>query len=149
MSNFDVLGIGNKNSDTRFKPQPKISITTAELAGQTAGKLFVAIRDTDSNLPNALKLTVNGNPYPVRQNEQWMQTNTAQPTESGDTVLAFDFPMRLVDGVKKPATYKIQFIKGVIRGQTFLEAGKSAEYTLTITGDELPEPKYNQAVDGD
>ena len=149
MSNFDVLGIGLKNSDTRFKPQTKISTTAAELAGQTNGKLFVAIKDQDSNLPNALALIVDGERYPIRQNEQWMQTNTAQPSESGDTVLAFDFPMRLVDGVKKPNTYKIQFIKGVIRGQTFLESGKSAEYTLTITGDDLPEPKYDQAVDGD
>jgi hypothetical protein len=149
MSNFEVLGIGLKNSDTRFKPQKSIKTTTAELAGQTNGKLFVAIRDTDSNLPNALQLIVNGYPVEIRQNERWMQTNSEQPIESGETVLAFDFPMRLVDGVKKPATYAIQFIKGVIRGQTFIESGESAEYTLVITGDELPEPKYDQAVDGD
>lgn len=149
MSNFEVIGIGLKNSDTRFKPQPKISTTTAELAGQTNGKLFVAIKDTDSNLPNALALIVDGEQYDIRENEQWMQTNTAQPSESGDTVLAFDFPMRLVDGVKKPKMYKVQFIKGVIRGEKFIESGKSDEYTLTITGDELPTPKYDQVVDGD
>ena len=149
MSNFEVIGIGLKNSDTRFKPQPKISTTTAELAGQTNGKLFVAIKDTYSNLPNALALIVDGKQYDIRDNEQWMQTNTAQPSESGDTVLAFDFPMRLVDGVKKPKTYKIQFIKGVIRGEKFIESGTSDEYALTITGDELPTPKYDQAVDGD
>ena len=149
MSNFSVLGIGLKNSDTRFKPQQAIETTTAELAGQTNGKLFVAIKDTDSNLPNALALIVDGNPENIRQNKAWMQTNSEQPSESGDTVLAFDFPMRLVDGVAKPKTYEIGFITGTIRDERFIESGRSDPFKLTITSDELPAPKYSQTVDGD
>jgi len=149
MSNFEVLGIGLKNRDiVEIGPKPELETTTAELSGQTNGKLFVAIKDSNPTIPNALKLLVNGMEVAIRENEKWMQTNTEQPTD-GVTSLAFDFPMRFIDGVQKPSTYSIIFVKGVIENELFLEDDESDEYYLTITSDELPEPKYDQAVDGD
>ncbi|MDD2753948.1 MAG: hypothetical protein PHS80_00335 [Methanothrix sp.] len=150
MKNFEVLGIALKNRDIVEKgPKPKLETTTAELAGQTNGKLFVAIKDNNPNIPNALALKVNGFGFAIRENESWMQTNTAQPDKKGVSTLAFDFPMRLVDGVKKPATYKIQFIKGYIENEQFVEDGTFNEYTLTITQDELPTPVYDPITDRD
>jgi hypothetical protein len=150
MSNFEVLGIALKNRDVVEKgPKPELTTTTAELAGQTNGKLFVAIKDNDPKIPNALKLIVDDKEVAVRKNEKWMQTNSEQPNESGIISLAFDFPMRFIDGVVKPARYSIIFVKGTISGEKFLEDGESDEYFLNITQDELPTPVYNQAVDGE
>ncbi|MDD2280255.1 MAG: hypothetical protein PHT23_01300 [Bacteroidales bacterium] len=150
MNNFEILGIALKNRDIVEKgPKSKLETTAAELAGQTNGKLFVAIKDNNPDIPNALALKVNGFGFAIRQNESWMQTNTAQPDKKGVSTLAFDFPMRLVDGVKKPATYKIQFIKGYIENEQFVEDGTFNEYTLIITQDELPTPVYDQKIDGE
>jgi hypothetical protein len=147
--NFEILGIGLNTEQARYKPKPKLETTTAELTGQTNGKLFVAIKDNNPDIPNALALKVNGFGFAIRENQSWMQTNSEQKPDSGNTTLAFDFPMRLVDGVKKPATYKIQFIKGYIENEQFIEDGTFNEYTLTITQDELPTPVYDQKTDGD
>lgn len=150
MSNFDVLGIALKNRDIVEKgPKGELTTTTVELAGNTNGKLFVAIKDNDPAIPNALKLIVDDKEVAIRNNEMWMQTNTEQPDENGVSTLAFDFPMRFIDGVVKPARYSIIFVKGVIEGEKFLEDGESDEYFLNITQDELPEAKYDQKTDGD
>ena len=149
MKNFEILGIGINTEQARFKPKPKLETTTVELAGHSNGKLFVAIKDNNPDVPNALALKVNGFGFAIRENQSWMQTNSEQKPDSGNTTLAFDFPMRLVDGVKKPATYKIQFIKGYIENEQFVEDGTFNEYTLIITQDELPTPVYDQKIDGD
>jgi len=138
MSNFEVMGIGLNTSQARFDPKSELETTAPELAGNTNGKIFVAIKDNNPTIPNALKLLVNGMEVAIKDNEKWIQMNTVQPPESGYSVLPIDFPMRFIDGVAKPLTYSIIFVMGVIENERFLEDDESDEYYLTITSDELP-----------
>jgi len=138
MSNFEVMGIGLNTSQARYDPKPELETTAPELAGQSTGQIFVAIKDNNPTIPNALKMLVNGMEVCIKDNQKWIQTNTAQPPESGHSVLPIDFPMRFIDGVAKPSTYSIIFVMGVIENEKFLEDDESDEYYLTITSDELP-----------
>ncbi|MCK9592335.1 MAG: hypothetical protein M0Q91_10055 [Methanoregula sp.] len=149
MANFRVVGIGKTTQEARLNPAESISITTAELAGQSTGQLFVAIEDNDSTIPNGMGLRVNEKTVCIKDNERWIQTNTVQPPKTGYPVLPFDFPMRLLTGVEKPVTFTLVFDAGVIENEQFLKYGESKEFYLTVTGDELETPVYNQEKDGD
>jgi hypothetical protein len=151
LENFNVIGIGRDVSEARITPKRKLEITTHELSSLTNGKLFVAIKDDDPNVPNALALRVSGMGVNIRNHEKWVQTNSAQPPEYEDefAVIPFDFPMRFVDGVQKPQTYSIVFEAGIIEKEKFIKYGESVEMFLVITSDDLPDTVYDQQIDGD
>ena len=138
MVNFTIQGIGLSTEEARLKPKTALSTTAPELAGKTAGKIFVAIKDFDPNTPNAFSMIFNGKQTKIKDNETFIQTNTATQPATGFKTYAVDIPMRFIDNAKKPITFTIQFELGHIADKKFIPEATSATYTLTITGDDLP-----------
>ena len=145
MTNFTVMGIASTVQNARLNPKGTVSITAPELAGQSNGRLFVAIKDLDPTVPNALSLLFNDKPVCIKSNETYIQTNTEDQPLTGFKVYPFDIPMRFIENQPRPTTYSIQFILGSITNETFTETGRSDIYTLTITSDELP--KFDPTTD--
>jgi hypothetical protein len=137
MTNFKVIGIGVNTESTRFDPKGVISTTTAELAGQTAGKLFVAITDDDPNKPNAFGLIFDGQQVEVMQNEKYMQTNTVSKPKKGYKTYAFEVPMRVISAAQKPSAHSIQFMLGTMVEEKFIPDGESAIFKLVVTSDDI------------
>ena len=139
MTNFIIKGIAPDTENATVNttkpgkgPQSDLTMTKMALVGNSNGKLFLALDDVDPTTPNAIGLLFNGQQVPIRKNEKFMSTNTADKTEGRTKAYAFDIPMRFVEE-PFPKTFTIQFLLGTIKDEQFIEESKSDIYTLTIT----------------
>lgn len=138
MVNFKIVGINLTAADTQVDPVETVETTTMELVGNTNGKMHLKLIDEDPETPNVIGLLFNGEWVDIRNNEKYMGTNT----NDGNGVYAFDIPMRFIHEAPKPATYKIEFLAGIMENEKFTIEDTFGPFFLVVLQDDALPGEY-------
>ena len=131
-ANFEIVGIGPSTQEATLRPKKDLEMTKIQLVGNSNGKLFISLIDHNPDIPNVIGMLFNGKQVPIRKNETYMGTDTADQAEGRFKAYAFDIPMRFIEP-PFPATYTIQFLLGHMNNESFVEESRSETFILTIT----------------